>query len=151
MHVVCEAAEAGDLPQLTTLLAQGGDVNARGKNGNSALAFACANGHADCCSLLLRKGANVNQLSDWGNTPLHAACWAESIKCIRQLLSAKAHIDFQSSSGPTPLHMAVHGGRAEAVTFLVRNGASRTLLWQEKTPLALAHDLQHSECAAALA
>ena len=55
MNPLCDAAEQGDLPKLTTLIAQRGDVNITGENGNSALAFACANGPADCTSLLLQE------------------------------------------------------------------------------------------------
>ena len=46
MHQLCEAAEQGNLQVLTAMLAQGVDANATGEKGNSALAFACANGHA---------------------------------------------------------------------------------------------------------
>ena len=53
MNPVCDSAEQGDLTSLTHLVATGGDVNALGENGNSALAFACANGHAGCTSLLI--------------------------------------------------------------------------------------------------
>ena len=83
MNPMCDAAEQGDLPTLTVLLATGGNVNELGENGNSALAFACANGHADCTSLLISRGATVDLRSSLGNSPLHAACWADSPKCIR--------------------------------------------------------------------
>ena len=122
MNPLCDAAEQGDLPKLTTLIAQRGDVNITGENGNSALAFACANGHADCTSLLLRHGAQVNQRSSLGNAPLHAACWADSSKCLRQLLDAKAEINLQSCSGSTPMHVAIQGGRSEAVETLIARG-----------------------------
>jgi hypothetical protein len=37
MNPMCDAAEQGDLPALTLLLASGGNVNELGENGNSAL------------------------------------------------------------------------------------------------------------------
>ena len=146
MNPLCDAAEQGDLPKLTTLIAQRGDVNITGENGNSALAFACANGHADCTSLLLRHGAQVNQRSSLGNAPLHAACWADSSKCLRQLLDAKAEINLQSCSGSTPMHVAIHGGRAEALALLLARGADRSIKCEGKSPVQYAIGLGHAEC-----
>ena len=121
MNPMCDAAEQGDLATLTQLIATGGDVNATGESGNSALAFACANGHADCTSLLISNNAKVDQPSLMGNTPLHAACWADSPKCMRILLDAKALVDFRSrSNGATPMSVAVQGNRAEAVQVSAR-------------------------------
>ena len=53
MNPICDAAEQGDLPTLTRLVAtDAAKVNTKGENGNTALAFACANGHADCTAFL---------------------------------------------------------------------------------------------------
>ena len=148
MNPVCEAAEQGDLPTLTHLLATGGDVNAIGENGNSALAFACANGHADCTSLLISKRASVDQPSNLGNTPLHAACWADSPKCIRILLDAGAKIDQRSDgNGSTPLHVAVQGNRDEAVALLLARNADPCARTRDGTAESLAKKLGHEQCA----
>ena len=147
MDPVCEAAEQGDLPTLTHLLATGRDVNAIGENGNSALAFACANGHADCTSLLISKRASVDQPSNLGNTPLHAACWADSPKCIRILLDAGAKINQRSdANGATPLHVAVQGNRDEAVALLLARNADPLARTRDGTAESLARKLGHDQC-----
>lgn len=147
MNPLCDSAERGDLPMITQLVSTGTDVNTTGENGNSALAFACANGHADCTALLVRMGANPNQPSTLGNGPLHAACWADSTKCIRILVDAKADVDMKSFSGATALHVAIQGAREAALGALLAHGASRTVKdGNGKTPLQLALSLGHTEC-----
>ena len=138
MNPMCDAAEKGDLATLTRLIATGNNIDALGENGNSALAFACANGHADCASLLIIKGATVDLPSSLGNTPLHAACWAESPKCMRILLDAKANVNQQSNAnGSTPMHVAVQGNRDEALALLLARGANRKIKSDGRTPLQL--------------
>lgn len=147
MNPVCDAAEQGDLATLTQLIAMGGNVNSLGENGNSALAFACANGHADCAHQLLRNGATVDLPSEMGNTPLHAACWADSPKCIRILLDAKANVNQCSDvSGATPMHVAIQGNRDEALALLLARGGDRSIKCDGRTPLQLALQLKHTAC-----
>ena len=146
MNPVCDAAEQGDLPALTRIVATGTNVDTRGENGNSALAFACANGHADCTAFLISKGADINLPSNLGNTPLHAAAWADSTKCIRILADAKANVNQPSTSGLTPMHVAVQGARDEALVALMDHGADRTIKNNGKTPLQLAVSLRHEMC-----
>jgi hypothetical protein len=117
----------------------------------AALAFACANGHADCTALLISKGAQANQRSSLGNAPLHAAAWADSLKCIRILVDAQADVDLKSFSGATPLHVAIQGGREAALAALLSFGASRTLKdGNGKTPMQLALSMGHTECVSVL-
>ena len=147
MGAMCDAAEQGDLATLTRLIAMGGDVNALGENGNSALAFACANGHADCTSLLISNGATVDLRSNLGNSPLHAACWADSPKCIRILIDAKAEVNLRSSTnGATPMHVAVQGNRDEALLLLLSRGGDRKMKCDGRTALQLSVTLEHKEC-----
>lgn len=115
MNPLCDAAEHGDLMSLTKLVSTGSDVNTTGENGNSALAFACANGHADCTAFLVSRGADVAQVSVHGSSPLHAACWADSARCVHILLEAKADINLPTTVGLTPLHVAVQSDRDEIV------------------------------------
>ena len=151
MNPLCDAAEQGNLPVLTQLVSTGTDVNMIGENGNSALAFACANGHADCTALLISKGAQANQRSSLGNAPLHAAAWADSLKCIRILVDAQADVDLKSFAGATPLHVAIQGGREAALAALLSFGASRTLKdGNGKTPMQLALSLGQKECVSVL-
>lgn len=145
MNPVCDAAEMGDLARLTALVATGCDVNVTGENGNSALAFACANGHADCAHMLITKGARVHQCSNVGSSPLHAACWADSARCARILIDANADINLCSPNLATPLHVAVQANRDEVLSLLIARGADRNAsvlmksfsLTTKRTPLQL--------------
>jgi hypothetical protein len=150
MNPLCDAAEQGDLPTLTRLIATGTDVNTVGENGNTAIAFACANGHADCTAFLASKGADVNKASALGNCPLHAACWAESIKCIRILIKAKADVNAHRPGGSTPMQIAIQGARHEAVEALIAHNADMSLKKDGKTPLQLALSMGHRECEAVI-
>ncbi len=66
------AAVDGDLAEVTRLIEQNADVNAREDGGRSPLHFAAGNGFLAIADLLLAAGAEVNAISE-GNTPLDAA------------------------------------------------------------------------------
>ena len=66
-------AEAGDLAQVKSLLAQGADVHAVDSNGYGALHLAVKRGHAQVVEVLVRGGANVKAETFGGHTPLHLA------------------------------------------------------------------------------
>ena len=146
MPELCEAAERGDLATLTSLIAKKANPDTRGENGNTALAFAAANGHADCCSFLLQSKADISARSDWGSTSLHAAAWADCAKVIKLLVRAKANINAQQPNGATPLHFAVESKREGSVRALCMAGANRTLKRDGRTPLMEAVTLKASAC-----
>ena len=62
----------GDLAEVTRLVEQNADVNAREDGGRSPLHFAAGNGFLAIAGLLLAAGAEVNAISE-GYTPLDAA------------------------------------------------------------------------------
>ncbi|KOO53266.1 hypothetical protein Ctob_014367 [Chrysochromulina tobinii] len=146
MPELCEAAERGDLATLTSLIAKKANPDTRGENGNTALAFAAANGHADCCSFLLQSKADISAQSDWGSTSLHAAAWADCAKVIKLLVRAKANINAQQPNGATPLHFAVESKREGSVRALCMAGANRTLKRDGRTPLMEAVTLKAKAC-----
>ncbi len=66
-----EAARAGDVEQINTLLGQGADVNASTRYGATALHYASDKGHFEAVKLLLSRGAQVNVNDNfYGETPL---------------------------------------------------------------------------------
>ncbi len=55
-----DIVDTGDIEKVRSSLDGGADVNARDRDGNSALYWASYKGYADIISLLLERGANVN-------------------------------------------------------------------------------------------
>ena len=64
------AASIGDVSLVKTILAQGIDVNPKGKDGATALMHACCKGHLEVSKVLLDHGANVNAADNEGRTAL---------------------------------------------------------------------------------
>ena len=102
---------------LRQLLADGADVNARNKFGDTPLHFAAQRKHVEAVRLLLAAGANVNARGLQEVTPLHGAVGAETVSL---LLAAGADVNARSEFGATPLHKAAG---AETASLLLAAGA----------------------------
>lgn len=83
-----DAAGAGDIATLRTMLENGTDVNAKDETfGQTALIIASRMGRSEVVELLLAKGADSNVADNYGQTALH---WArkknfrEVIKMLQQ-------------------------------------------------------------------
>ena len=78
-----DAARAGDVDQIKSLLSQGADID-----GTSGLAppvfYAIQNGHEEAALALIKLGADVNVMSVWGNS-------AARCRCCRH--AARRHVD----------------------------------------------------------
>jgi len=72
------------------LVADGADVNARAKNGDTALSFAVAQCNMGCAKFLLSKGANPNTKDCDGETPLDIAVLNKRRDIIAVLKAAGA-------------------------------------------------------------
>ncbi len=100
------------------------DVDARSRNGDTALMVAAFLPDAVAVQALLERGAEVNRP---GWTPLHYAASSGSILVIRVLIDHHAYIDAVSPNKTTPLMMAARAGRREAVQYLLDEGADVSL------------------------
>ena len=100
------------------------DLDARARNGDSALMIAAIKGNVGAVKALLAKEVQVNQT---GWTALHYAASVGSDEIVKMLLEASAYIDAESTNGTTPLMMAARGGHVSTVKLLLDEGADPTL------------------------
>jgi len=90
---LCRAVRSGDIERVRLLVSAGVDVNAKDKDGNTALHVAAGNGHAEIVELLIAKGADVNAQGYFGRTPLHRASAADHKKIAELLIASGAEVN----------------------------------------------------------
>ena len=125
---------------VTKLLAQGADPNARDKAGVSVLFYAAAvKDNIFVVTLLLGKGANVNARDPHGNTPLAEAVQLGNRPLTTLLFEHKADPNVRNRAGFTPLGVAAAKNDAPTMTLLLAHGADPNAAQHEGlTPLVLA-------------
>jgi Ankyrin repeats (3 copies) len=138
-----KAIVGNDLERVSTWLARGAEVNARGWHDWTPL-FWAGYAHTDpgIAELLFARGADVRARDASGRTPLHVAVDHGDEARIGLFLDRGAEIDARDDMvGWTPLHCAARHGRLEAATFLVSRGSDVDLRDRDGlTPLDLARE-----------
>ena len=116
VHAACK----GYLNQVKSFLAKGADVNARDKDGGTALYCASFHGHLEVVQALLAKGADVNGRSN-GVTALYAASQQGHLFVVQALLAKGADASAKASDGRTALDAAKGGGHTDALNFSIQS------------------------------
>jgi uncharacterized protein len=132
-----EAAEGGDHGAALGALEAGGDVNARGPDGTTALIWAAYNGDADLVQRLLKAGADANATNEFGTFALGEAAIGGYTDVIAALLQGGADADSANPEGETPLMAVARTGNVEAATLLLDAGANVNAieLWGQQSAL----------------
>ena len=121
---VADAAKAGDVATLKTLLKQGADVNAAHGDGMTALHWAASNGDAAMAQMLLSAGANIRATTRLGGiTALHIASQAGHAQVVAALIAGGADVNLATATGATALMLAARGGSVDTATRLIETGA----------------------------
>ena len=121
-----DAARFNQQAAVAALIASGADVDAQGRQGDTALHWAAFNGNSEIVRALIDAGANVNDPLANGNTPLHLAAFKGHAAVVERLLSGGADPGRRNRDGETPLDLARAGGHQAAMAQLAGgSGGSR--------------------------
>jgi len=94
-------------------------LNAKGKNGWTALMIAAAKGNEYCTKILIQCRANVNAKANRGGTALMWAAQAGNVACVKLLIAGGADVNAKDKDGRT----ALMGAAAPAAAILRDSGA----------------------------
>jgi ankyrin repeat protein len=119
------------------LLDQGANLNAHGKQGDSALSQAISRDKLDVFKFLIAKGADIGGVDSNNATLLLLSARKRSPEFARILLGKGADLNAKDKRGLTPLHRAADTRSAiETLKLLLEKGADRSAKDKDgKTPL----------------
>ncbi|MFZ6725723.1 ankyrin repeat domain-containing protein [Undibacterium sp. MH2W] len=95
-------------------------LEARAKNGDTALMIASFLGKSAVVKKLVAAGAEVNQP---GWAAVHYAAASGDVETLRFLLDNAAYIDSESPNKTTPLMLAIRSGKYDTAQYLLESGA----------------------------
>ena len=134
-YLLHEAAEAGDLSRVQTILTVDQDIlNREDETRVMPIHYAAAKGHLSIVNALCSKLAIVDSGTDFGLLPLHCAAVGGHTDVLQVLLQHDLNeeqkhttLDIRNIHGLTPLHAAIMAGKVKAALLLLAAGANREL------------------------
>jgi ankyrin repeat protein len=117
------AARLGCEAEARALLDRGAAIDAKDREGKTALAKAAEADKLPLIRLLLERGANVNARAVDGSTPLFYAAEQDRGAVIALLLERGADPNLPGRNGVRPLAAAAFNGSGESVEQLIKFGA----------------------------
>jgi predicted Zn finger-like uncharacterized protein len=101
----------------------GADVNAKDKDGNTALIRASATGDMDSVMALIAAGADIEGKGKHGKTALMEAAYMGKTDCVKTLIAAGADVNAKSNGGIAALAWAAEQKNVDSVKALIAAGA----------------------------
>lgn len=121
---LCTAAAIGNVEAVLSLLAQGADVNAKGKPSfGTAVCWAVRYGHIKVVEVLIEHGAHLKAADETCICPLAAAAARGRPNVTETLLSYCADIEEKDAKGATPICHAAREAHMDVVEILLAHGA----------------------------
>jgi beta-lactamase regulating signal transducer with metallopeptidase domain len=120
---IVEAAEQGDIDEVTELLDDGADVNAVVPGDGTPLLVAAREGHRTLVGLLLDRGADANIGVDGDGNALIMAAREGYRDIVTMLLDRGADVNAAVPGDGNALIMAAREGHRDIVTMLLDRGA----------------------------
>ena len=101
------------------------NVNARNKDGTTALHNVCENGNEKIVKLLIKYDARMDIQDKYdGKTPLECAAYNGYYEICRYLVANGANVNKTNKNRSTPLISAAYGGHKLVVKLLLDNGGA---------------------------
>jgi bla regulator protein blaR1 len=122
-EALVEAAQKGDIGEVTDLLDEGVDVNTVVRGDGTALLVAARQGHRGLVSLLLDRGADPNIGVPGDGNALTMAASHGHLDLVTQLLDRGADVNAGVEGDGNALIMAARSGHLDIVTVLLDRGA----------------------------
>lgn len=134
-------------PEVIDMLAKAGaDLDARDKDGSTALMIGSRLKHAARVERLVELGADVSAVNNRGETALMYACASGDPESALALLNGGADPNRSTATGLTPLMLAVQFGEPICIRLLISRGADVNARSVEGwTPLLLARSTSSAE------
>jgi uncharacterized protein len=121
-------ARLGCEREARALLDRGAAVDARDREGATALGRAAQAGKIAVAALLIDRGADVNARAIDGSTPLFYAAEADRAAMMRLLVDRGADPNIPGRKGIRPLAAAAYNGSPGSVELLIKHGADPNAL-----------------------
>lgn len=120
-----DAVKSGDKETVAMAIKEGFNVNAKDKDGYTALLITAEKGDIEIAKLLVEKGADVNAKDKDGYTALMYVAYAGNLEIAKMLIKNGADVHVRDKDGWTALMFAGMGEKADITELLKKSGAGK--------------------------
>jgi hypothetical protein len=129
---IVKAAKNGDFQSVRDILENDPPkIDAKDKEGYTALHWACMRAHWNIAKYLIEKGADLNVVGGDGGTQINWAVHHDNVDIIKTLIDKGAKLNIQNQWGMTELHTAIWRGNIHVVEYLLDQGSDPNIKTNE--------------------